>query len=95
MRIRLSLHKDGKSVPGADILPAFMNLEADYERGLALVDVPDGTMPAWIADYAHPQNAPIDQGMVKHLTLAQREELKRWMSDSYPTRPEFETVDLG
>lgn len=95
MRIRLSLHKDGKGTPGADILPSFMNLEADYARGLALVDVPDGTLPAWIADYAHPQDAPIDQGGVKHLTLAQREELKRWMNDAYPTRPEFETIDLG
>lgn len=95
MRIRLSLHKGGKRAPGADILPAFMNLEADYERGLALVDVPDGTLPAWIADYAHPENAPIDQGNVKHLTLAQREELKRWMNDAYPTRPEFENLDLG
>jgi len=94
MRIRLSLHKNPNGVPGADILPTFQNLEADYERGLALVDVPDGVLPAWFGALEHERDAPIDTE-TKHLTLSEREQLKRWMAEAYPTRPEFETIDLG
>ena len=95
MKIRLSLHKDVNKAPGADILPTFSNLEADYERGLALVDVPDDVLPAWMQAYAHAPNDPIDKGKVQHLSLSEREQLKRWMAEAYPTRPEFEKLDLG
>jgi len=95
MKLRLSLYKDGKVTPGADILPLFMNLEADYERGLALVDVPDHGLPEWMQAYAHAPNDPIDKGKVQHLSLSERDQLKRWMAESYPTRPEFEKLDLG
>jgi hypothetical protein len=46
-------------------------------------------------EFEHPKDAAIDEGETKHLTLAQREELKRWMNDALPTRPEFENLDLG
>lgn len=95
MKLRVGLYKNGKVNPGADVFPTFTNLHADYERGLALITIPEGHYPLWLKEHEHDPNAPIDQGEVKHLTLAQREELKRWMNDALPTRPEFETIDLG
>lgn len=95
MKLRVALYKQGKTTPGADVFPTFSNLQSDVERGLALIDIPEGHYPLWLREYEHPDNAPIDQGGVKHLTLAQREELKRWMNEALPTRPEFETIDLG
>jgi len=95
MKVRLSLHKDGRVAPGADILPTFSNLQADYERGLALVDVPNGVLPPWFQAYEHPKDAPIDEGEIKHLTSSEREQLKRWMNEAYPDRPEWEQIDLG
>ena len=95
MKLRVGLYKDGKVTPGADVFPTFKNLHADYERGLALIDIPEGFYPAFLKEFEHDPNAAIDKGETKHLTLAQREELKRWMNDAHPTRPEFEKLDLG
>lgn len=96
MRLRLRLQDpNGRQDAHTAALPYFNNLHADYERRLALVDIPTEMYPEWMKEFEHPENAAIDEGAVKHLTLAQREELKRWMAESYPTRPEFETLDLG
>ena len=95
MKLRVGLYKDGKVTPGADVFPTFTNLHADYERGLALITIPEGFYPAFMKEFEHPEDAAIDEGEIKHLTLAQRDELKRWMHDALPTRPEFENLDLG
>ncbi len=96
MKLRLALSgSDQEANPYRALLPHYSNLHADYERGLALVDIPEGFYPAFMKEFEHPANAAIDEGEVKHLTLAQRDELKRWMDDAIPSRPEFQNLDLG
>lgn len=96
MKLRLRLQEpNSKQDAFTATLPFFSNLQADYERGLALVEIPEGMYPQFMQDFAHPANAAIDDGAVKHLSLSQRDQLKRWMAESYPSRPEFGEIDLG
>lgn len=96
MKLRLVLTgTSNENNPYRANLPQYNNLQADYERGLALVDIPEGMYPEFFQEYAHPEEAAIDEGAIRHLTTPQKDQLKRWMAEAYPSRPEFGEIELG
>jgi hypothetical protein len=96
MKLRLVLTgTSNENNPYRANLPQYNNLHADYERGLALVDIPVGMYPEFLQEYAHPEEAAIDEGAIRHLTTPQKRQLKAVDGGSLSIQTGIREIELG